>query len=241
MSTTLDSLYRLQDRLHFVDSQNSAREALPPELAEIDQAFQSKVEAIETLKTRIDDADAQRRKAETELADFQERLKKYQNQLVEVKTSREYGAMLNEIDGVKKQVRSYEETVLMLMETIEASRKELAERQERLPEETAAHEEALKDWRRYQQQIDAEIAGVREEIRQLESQIPRKMLADFQRLYEKKGGLAVVRAVGASCSACHVRIRPALFQELRARREVVYCDSCKRILYYEETAAASNS
>jgi uncharacterized protein len=239
--TTLDALYRLQERLHFVGTQNSAREALPPELAEIDQEFQNKVETIEALKSRITDAEIQRRKAETELVDLQERLKKYQNQLVEVKTSREYGAMLNEIDGVKKQVRSHEETVLVLMETIDASRKELAERQTRLPEETAAHEEALKDWRKYQQQIDSEIASVREEIRQLEAQIPRKMLADFHRLYEKKGGLAVVRAVGASCSACHVRIRPALFQELRARRDVVYCDSCKRILYYEDSAAASSS
>ena len=45
--------------------------------------------------------------------------------------------------------------------------------------------------------------------------------------------LAVVLAVNGSCSACHVKIRPAAMQILKQGREIVYCDSCKRILYYE--------
>ena len=53
------------------------------------------------------------------------------------------------------------------------------------------------------------------------------------RLIEKKQGLAVALVVGGSCSACHVRIRPAAMQILKNAREIVYCDTCKRILYYD--------
>ncbi len=67
-----------------------------------------------------------------------------------------------------------------------------------------------------------------------------KRLAEFYRLCERKGGRAVVRAVAGSCSACHVRLRPALYQALRVSGEVVTCDSCKRILFYQDDAAASS-
>jgi predicted nucleic acid-binding Zn-ribbon protein len=43
----------------------------------------------------------------------------------------------------------------------------------------------------------------------------------------------VALVVGGSCSACHVRVRPAAMQSLKAGREILYCDSCKRILYYD--------
>jgi predicted nucleic acid-binding Zn-ribbon protein len=61
---------------------------------------------------------------------------------------------------------------------------------------------------------------------------PRE-LAEFRRLIEKKGGLAVVRVVSNSCSACHVKVRPAAMQILKAGSEIIYCDSCRRILYYD--------
>ena len=46
-------------------------------------------------------------------------------------------------------------------------------------------------------------------------------------------GLAIVRVVNNSCSACHVKIRPAALQILKAGTEIVTCDSCKRILYWD--------
>jgi hypothetical protein len=42
-----------------------------------------------------------------------------------------------------------------------------------------------------------------------------------------------VQVINGSCFACHVKVRPAAMQILKAGREIVYCDSCKRILYWE--------
>jgi len=56
-------------------------------------------------------------------------------------------------------------------------------------------------------------------------------------LIDKKGGLAIARVLNSSCSACHVKIRPAALQTLKAGREIVYCDSCKRILYWDPQAS----
>lgn len=229
----LDQVYRLQDRIRFVAARQREHDTVPPELTAIDQAYRDRVAAVDSLKQRLAQARSDLHRAESELSDIREQQKKYQAQLRNVQTSREYGAVLNEIDGVEKLLRSTEDRVLSLEEEIEAEQRDLGARQESLPSETEEHEEKLKDWRGAQRLINAELAAAREEIRQLESAIPARDRAEFQRLMEKKGGLAIVKVVNSSCSACHVKVRPAAMQILKAGREVVYCDSCKRILYYD--------
>lgn len=233
----LDQLYRLQTRIRFVKESEKRRDTVPDDLVDVDREFQEKVQAAGALKTRLGEAELERRKADAELADLKEKLKKYQTQLRSVQSSREYSAALNEIDGVEKLIRSTEDRFLELEEEIEKARAELTEREKTLPAETEQHEEKLKDWRAEQRAIDEELAGAREEIARLEAEIPPRDRSEFHRLIDKKHGLAVVLVAGGSCSACHVKVRPAAMQILKQGREIVYCDSCKRILYYDAASS----
>src|SRR5262249_5829140 len=225
MSGLLDELYRLQERLRFVQTRQRQRDTVPAELTEVDGAFREKLDAVARLKQRLIEAELEHRKASAELADLQEKQKKYQTQLRNVQSSREYSAVLNEMDGVEKLIRSTEDKVLTLEEELETSRADLKKREESLPKETEEHEEKMKDWRATQRGIDEERDGARREIADLEARIRPRERSEFQRLLEKKGGLAVVRVINASCSACHVKVRPAAMQALKAGNEIVYCDS----------------
>ncbi|HEY3202058.1 MAG TPA: C4-type zinc ribbon domain-containing protein [Thermoanaerobaculia bacterium] len=237
MSDLLGQLYRLQSRIRFVREREKRRDTVPADLVEVDREYQEKVEAVSSLKTRLGEAKLERRKAEGELADHKEKLKKYQTQLRNVQSSREYSAALNEIDAVEKVIRSTEDRLLELEEEIDKAQAELESREKSLPSETEQHEERLKDWRADQRQINEELAAAKEEIRTLEAEITPRELAEFRRLIEKKAGLAVALVVNGSCFACHVKVRPAAMQSLKAGREIVYCDSCKRILYYEPASS----
>ncbi len=229
----LDQLYRLQTRIRFVQESEKRRDTVPDDLVEVDREFQDKVQAVAALTARLAQADVERRKAEAELADLKEKLKKYQTQLRSVQSSREYSAALNEIDGVEKLIRGTEDRLLELEEEIEKASAELNEREQTLPAETEQHEERMKDWRAEQRTINEQLAGAREEIARLEAEIPPRDRAEFHRLIDKKHGLAVALVSQGSCSACHVKVRPAAMQILKQGREIVYCDTCKRILYYE--------
>lgn len=233
MNTALDQLYRLQDRIRFVQLRKKERDTIPAELTEVDREYREKVEAVDNLKRRCAEAEVERRRANAELSEHREKLRKYQAQLRGVQNSREYGAVLNEIDAVEKLVRSAENRILELEEVIHSSSKELAGREELLPLETEQHEERLKDWRVAQRAINEEVAAAEEEIAKLEAAMHPRDRAEFQRLMEKKGGLAIVLVAGGSCSACHVKIRPAALQSLKVGREIIYCDTCKRILYWD--------
>jgi predicted nucleic acid-binding Zn-ribbon protein len=233
MIDLLDQLYRLQSRIRFVQESEKRRDTVPEDLIEVDREFQDKVQTVDALKARLAEAAVEKRKGEGELSEHKEKLKKYQTQLRSVQSSREYSAALNEIDGVEKLIRGTEDRLLELEEEIEKASGELSEREQTLPAETEQHEERMKDWRAEQRTINEQLASAREEIARLEAEIPPRDRAEFHRLVEKKHGLAVALVTGGSCSACHVRVRPAAMQTLKQGREIVYCDSCKRILYYE--------
>jgi predicted nucleic acid-binding Zn-ribbon protein len=233
VSGLLDELYRLQERIRFVQSRERERDTVPAELTEVDRAFREKLEAVQRLKQRLLEADVEHRRASAELADQQEKQKKYQAQLRNVQSSREYSAVLNEMDGVEKQIRASEDKVLGLEEELETSREDLQKREKNLPKETQEHEETMKDWRAAQRAINEELQKAEGEIREIEARMKPRELAEFRRLIEKKGGLAVVRVVSNSCSACHVKVRPAAMQILKTGSEIIYCDSCRRILFYD--------
>ena len=209
------------------------RDTIPAELIEVDREYREKVDAVERLKSRRGEAEVERRRAHAELSEHREKLRKYQTQLRAVQNQREYGAVLNEIDGVEKLVRSAEDRILNLDDELEKTVKELATREEMLPLETEQHEERLKDWRAAQRAINEELSSAQEEIGRLQAGMHPRDRSEFQRLMDKKGGLAIVLVSGGSCSACHVKVRPAAMQSLKAGREIVYCDSCKRILYWD--------
>jgi uncharacterized protein len=53
----------------------------------------------------------------------------------------------------------------------------------------------------------------------------------FQRIARVRG-TAVARAEGERCTVCQVRLRPAVFAEVRKNDQIVQCDSCQRILFF---------
>ena len=154
-----------------------------------------------------------------------------------MKTNREYGALLNELDVVKRDVRTREDEILALEETSTAAGAELERRNEAFPAEEAGYEEQMKEWRAEQALLTEEIAKAEAQAKALREELDNRLLSMFDRLSRVRAGIAVAKvdmvgAQTAACSACHVRLRPQLLSDLRLQRETVTCESCKRILYW---------
>ena len=47
-----------------------------------------------------------------------------------------------------------------------------------------------------------------------------------------------MRAERESCSACHVRLRPQVYQEIRQAAKIHMCGSCRRYLFHESLLTA---
>jgi len=77
LTDLLGQLYRLQTRIRFVHEREKRRDTVPPDLVEVDREYQDKGQAVAALKSRLTEAELEKRKAEGELADHKEKLKKY--------------------------------------------------------------------------------------------------------------------------------------------------------------------
>lgn len=237
MTSPLDRLYLLQEVLLEVDVKTGRRDKTPDHLVHIEAAYHDARRQRDAAGAVLSRAEERKKTLDSEIQDLDEQLKKYQQQLQSVKTSREYSALLNEIDGIKREVRTREDELLSLDETMAGSSSELDRREEEFPAEEAGYEEQMKEWRAEQAVLDSEIARANERAKSLRSELEPRLLKTFERIRHKRAGVAVARVdmVGpqtAACSACHVRLRPQLLSDLRLSKDTVFCESCKRILYW---------
>jgi predicted nucleic acid-binding Zn-ribbon protein len=81
--------------------------------------------------------------------------------------------------------------------------------------------------------VEAALVGATEARAALVVDLEPRLLALFQQVARVRKGLAIVSTTrDGLCSACHVRLRPQVFQLVRQNDAIIQCDSCNRILYY---------
>lgn len=238
MLPDLERLIRLQE----LDAESEHRRKwtveLPALQAALDQRVADRQAALETAKQRQADNAAARRALEKELAVVQARLAKYRDQLMEVKTNKEYLAMQHEIATAEQGVRGFEDQILELLVASDEISGELKAAEGALQQEQKAVASERTALGTQQQRTDAELA----DLNAKHDIVVGEMSKDVARLYrtvaQKRRGSAVVPARDGHCTACHTRLRPQFYNELRSGDRVFQCESCSRILFYVATPPA---
>lgn len=227
----LSDLQALDTRLAGIERQ---LEAIPGRIQTIRQTYQQAKTTVDSLRTKLDAGRKEIRTKEKELDYQASQRTKCEAKLYEVKTNKEYSAVLAEIEALKVEKGRIEEEILALMEAQERMTREIGEAESRLrrqeQESTSAEAAATEELR----VREVDLAGVRVERESLAREIPRDLLSQYTRILRGRGGLAVA-VVGQNgiCSGCRVSITPQRFQEVRHSSQVLHCESCGRILFYQ--------
>jgi predicted nucleic acid-binding Zn-ribbon protein len=247
MTRHLDTIVELQDTLTRLAAARARIAGIPDWMQELHAEHAAERASIEALEAAATEAGHQRREAEAAIADAQEKLQRYQQQINAVTTTREYGALLQEIDHVKAQIRTGEEQGLAALERQEEARRAAEEKRQAFRELDERYGREATRWEAEKPAVAAEIAALEAQAAALRERVPRPYLSLFERLLERMGGaaLAPVRRLetpgrGAQvwhCGACNYRVRPQAVVEIHNRGSLVQCESCKRILYLEEEPA----
>lgn len=78
--------------------------------------------------------------------------------------------------------------------------------------------------------FETEVREIEEKKAPVQGLIQPKYLSLYQRIADARGGIAVVRVRGTSCSGCHMILPPQFVSELARSSVIEQCPSCKRIL-----------
>lgn len=225
-------LYRLQQIDTQIDQINAR-------LAEFDRLLAGN-EAVLTARQQTDEAARaleKTRKAlkEAEFGVHEQNLKieQIENTLYsgKVRNPKELQDLQKEIVSIKKHLATLEDLQLEAMLAVEAAEANDATTR-------AAYNQALADfagqsagWLGQRDQLLRNRERLLAERAPALSPVTPQARAIYDRLRQRKNGLAVTSVSDGSCTVCGATIRPSEVQEARASQELAYCSICGRILY----------
>ena len=212
----------------------------PKKIAELDariakaksEVDQSKAAQTATLKDR--------KKYELDVEQWKEKVRKYKDQTSQIKTNEAYKALQHEVQMAEAEIAKAEDRLLEQMVASE-------EYDRRIKASEKSLKEAEEIVRGERSKIDAEKSAADQDLAQLNAErarvvaeIPEDLLDHYERISKRHGGISLAEVRDEKCTACGMRVRPHVFQEMRRTdtKEMFHCETCTRILYYIEPVAA---
>ena len=237
-SGALERLFRLQELLLDARTKAERRSRTPEHLVHVEAAWQDFRRKRQEVVSRREKADARKKELDEQVAGFNEMLKKSEAKRKAVKGQHEYAALLTEVDHAQREIRTREDELLQVEEALAAARADEEALAATSGEEEAGYEGQMAEWRAEQARLTAEIEEAEKAAAELRAAVDKRLLGTFDRIAKMRAGVAVARVMmvasqTAACSSCNVRLRPQLLSDLRLSREILQCESCKRILYWD--------
>jgi len=232
MLPALRSLIDLQAVESRADDAKRRIAAAPGRIAALDARLAGARRGLEEAKAALAANQAARREQEKELFSVQQRVAKYKDQLTVVKTNREFHALQHEIETFGAEASRIEGVILEGMIEADACTAAVKAAETRL----AADEQGVRTER---EAIEQEVTAMRAVVATCTTEraaivrdVDAGIVAQIDRLFQARKGVAITTFVDGHCTACRVGLRPHLAVQVRRNDSIVQCESCQRIIYF---------
>jgi predicted nucleic acid-binding Zn-ribbon protein len=229
----LEQLLALQRMDKEIERIRREQVVIPEEMTAIEERLRESELVYAQEKERLTALNKRRISLENDLVLLNERLKKYQLQLMSAKTNQEYQAFLREIDATKAGISRNEEDILGLMDDGEQMTEDLSARETRLAEEKTESAQQIDNLKDRLDVLAKEYAARTEERKELVAQMGDRLVLKYERIKNGRGGDAVVLIGREVCSGCHTTLPPQFAAEIKKGDQILTCESCGRILIWE--------
>src|ERR1700758_492133 len=181
---------------HLISLQHTDREIqrlkneiaeLPKRVAAIEQRLAGTKAGLEKTRASVKTDEAARRKYETAITDLRQKISKYRDQSLDVKTNDQYKALMHEIQFAEKEIAGNEDKILELMVNADARDKEVKAAQADLKAETAEIEKEKEDARKRTAEDEKLLAEWRAKRDQLRTGINEDLLRHYERVSKFRG------------------------------------------------------
>ena len=235
---------KLVIRLQEIDNRLAglAREiaALPKHVAEIEKKLGSHERKLEADRAALAANQKERRKCEGDIQVQEQKVSKLKDQMMEAKTNEQYRAFQNEIDYCKKEVRKLEDRILELMGESEPLDINVKAAEVALKSEKAQVEAEKREARERTAEDQKSSSELQHERAALVSSIAPAAYQRYERVRKARKGIGIAEAIDGRCSACNMAMRPQFYQDLKRGQEIMACETCLRILYYNPPVAVED-
>ncbi|NUN69734.1 MAG: hypothetical protein HUU02_08495 [Bacteroidetes bacterium] len=211
-------------------------------------------EAVRTLKEEIAELDgkaaakqqyidefvATRNKADNDIKDFEEKLKRYKEQQYQVRNNKEYDAITKEIEFAEESVRTLTRQFEDFENQMSVAKNELEEFNGRLSELNEVLKEKAAELSVVSKETEDEELKYNHEREKIVARLDKEILARYAKIRSGRGK-AVSTIRKNSCSGCGNRVPPQHIMEIRRNDRIYLCQHCGRIIVSDELAQTATA
>ncbi len=178
----------------------------------------------EALKTR--------KTLEQEIVDLDAKAGRSRQRMNEVKTNKEYQALMKETEDVKKEILRREDSILELMVKIDALGKEILQAKEEMEGHGRKLAEDKENLRHESDMVNERLSRLESLQEKVRKKVQPVLLKRCHYLFEKHGGVATAAVANGVCQLCHMNIPPQKYIELQRDENILQCPHCNRFIYW---------
>ena len=208
-------------------------EAAPKQLQSLQEKKAYLQQQQDVIQEKINVLLEQKGRIEGEIENDAQKVKKSKNKLMLVENTKEYHAMMREMDNLEKTNRMREEEKSNLL----ADLSDLEGRKETLQKDI---DELAATITAQQSTLDAEMAEKRarldildKEKKQASQAVPAPILVRYNFIRDRIPSPVIVPVSEGVCQGCHIIIPPQTFIDLQKGEQILSCPNCQRIIYWE--------
>jgi uncharacterized protein len=233
------ALIALQDKDKVLDAIQKDIDSVPPRIAAVQADLANEKKRMDAAKAKTIELEKKKKSKELDVASKEEAARKHTGQLNELKSNDAYKAMQAEIEKEKAAAGDIETEVLVIMEEIDKSKSE---------EKALALElKKVEDFSKTDlAKLEAELSHANGRYAEAKTArdaaaepVPADLMKVFNHIRSRGKPDAVVPVIDGHCGSCQMTLSPAMLAEVAKLKSLAVCESCQRILYKPETAAAA--
>jgi predicted nucleic acid-binding Zn-ribbon protein len=227
----LIELQALDSQIYALKDEKNAR---PDQIKKLEILIEEKKNGLASSEKKLQDLLKEKKDKELELASKEEIIKKLQTQLYQLKTNKEYSAMLREIGGVKADVSLFEDKILEALDKIDREKINIEQEKQIFVEEEKKSKEEINKIQMRIKEIEGFLAQLEAQRNVQTSDIEPKILRLYEKVLQNRDGLAIVKVSNDACQGCNMSVPPQVINLIKMWDQIVSCEICQRILYLDE-------
>lgn len=233
MFDVIEKLLVLQDRDRRIAQTREELARIGPQRALMGTQAADAQAALEAAKQSVMHLESDRKKLELEVEAKKQLIDRYANQQLQTRKNEEYRALAHEIDTCKADIAAIEDRELEIMEKTDAAQKQVKVAIQTLAQTNKIAERELADLAGAEENLRKDLAKLESNRAELAAVVDDGVRTRYERLFKSKGGNVVVGVEHGACGGCHMRVPAQSLVLCRAAEEIVVCENCARILYFD--------
>lgn len=225
--------------LQVIDAQIFQLRAL--EQREIPDRLKSYDDRLLSARKRLTDAEEklkvfqlEKKNKELDLQTKESSVKKFQLQLFQIKTNKEYTLLEREIEGLKADNSLLEEEIIRLLDALDSWTAAVASEKKKFEQESKAIQAEKEKTKQELEQAKQRLKELGAARQAMTREIDPLILPRYERVLKLRNGSAVVLVRDGSCQGCFMNLPPQVIHLVHSAEEWVFCEQCARILYIED-------